>query len=120
MSQAFEPLESRRLDPDAQTISPFIPILILGLVLAAWFGFQAVQLRAERSAMTDLIANQEKQVKESKKLRDSLDVIARGTAQLADGGNPNAKLIVDELKKRGITISANAGQTGTTPVEPAK
>lgn len=120
MSQAFEPVDSRRRDPEEQVISPFIPMLIIGLVLAGWFGFQAIQLRAERAAMTDLLANQEKQVQESKKLRDSLDSIARGTAQLAAGGNPNAKVIVDELKKRGVTISANAGQTGPTPAEPAK
>ncbi len=121
MSQAFEPRESRLSDAGGDAISPFIPMLILGLVLAGWFGFQAVQLRAERSAMSDLLTSQEKQVQDSKKLRDSLDTIARGTAQLAAGGNPNAKLIIDELKKRGITISPNAGQTGATPpTEPVK
>lgn len=120
MSQAFEPRDARPSDVSTDTLSPFIPMLILALVLAAWFGFQAVQLRAERAAMTDLLSNQEKQVQDSKKLRDSLDTIARGTAQLAANGNPNAKLIVDELKKRGITISPNAGQTGVVPAEPAK
>jgi len=118
--ESRESREPRRADVESDTISPFIPMLILGLVLAAWFGFQAVQLRAERSVMTDLLTNQEKQVQDSKKLRDSLDAIAKGTAQLAAGGNSNAKLILDELKKRGITISPNAGQTGATPAEPAK
>lgn len=87
--------------------SPFLPILVLALVLAGWFLFQSLQLLRERDAMQAAIANQEKQMQESKKLRDSLDAIAKGTASLADAGNPNAKLIVDELKKRGITISPN-------------
>ena len=118
MSQAFAPTDAR--GPDAGgAISPFIPMLILGLVLAAWFGFQAIQLRAERAAMTDLRANQEKQLQDSKKLRDSLEAMARGTAQLAAGGNPNAKLIVDELKKRGITLSDGAGQAGAAPAAEA-
>ncbi len=113
MNQAFEPLAQRPVrDP---SISPFFPLLILGVVLLAWFGFQAVQLRIERDAMRDLIANQEKQVQDSKKLRDSLEAIARGTAQLADGGNANARLILDELKKRGVTISPTGAASNDVP-----
>lgn len=100
------------------TLSAFLPVLILGLVLLAWFGFQAVQLHAERDAVREVAASQEKTVQDSKKLRDSLDAIARGTAQLADGGNPNARLIIDELKRRGITISPNQ-PTGIDPAAPA-
>ncbi len=86
----------------------FIPLLVLSVVLVAWFAFQAVQLRVERDAMRELMTTQDKQVQDSQKLRDSLDAIARGTAALADGGNANAKLIVDELKRRGVTIAPNA------------
>jgi hypothetical protein len=103
--------------PDAT--SAFLPVLILGLVMLAWFGFQATQLRIERNVLRDAAANQEKQVQDSKKLRDALDAVARGTQQLADGGNPNAKLIVDELKKHGVTISPNA-PTSTAAPTPAK
>lgn len=99
------------------TLSAFLPVLILGLVLLAWFGFQASQLHGERDAMREVTTNQEKTVQDSKKLRDSLDAIARGTAQLADSGNANARLIVDELKKRGITISPNQ-PTGIDPGTP--
>lgn len=88
--------------------SPFLPMLVLALALAGWFLFQSVQLMHERAAMREAIANQEKQMQESKKLRDSLDTIPKGTAALADAGNPNARLIVDELKKRGITITPKA------------
>jgi len=96
-------------------LSAFVPVLILGLVMLAWFGFQSSQLRAERAAMHDVITSQEKQVQDSKKLRDALDAVARGTAQLAAAGNPNAKLIVDELKRRGITISPEQPAATTTP-----
>jgi hypothetical protein len=30
-----------------------------------------------------------------------------GISQLAEQGNPNARLIVDELRKKGITINLN-------------
>ncbi len=111
MSEPFGTTDAR-IAPS--TLSAFLPVLILGLVLLAWFGFQASQLNVERAAMRDAMASQEKTIQDSKKLRDSLDAIARGTAQLADGGNANARLIVDELKKRGITISPNQ-PTGLDP-----
>ncbi len=100
----------------AGAMSAFVPLFILGLVMVAWFAFQAMQLRAERDAMVDVMASQEKPVTDSKKLRDALDALAKGTQQLADGGNANARLIVDELKKHGVTINPSAA----APADPAK
>ena len=91
--------------PRATTMSAFLPIAIIGLVLLAWFAFQATQLRAERDAIRDATTNQEKQIDEAKKLRDAFYAIAHGAEQLADAGNPGARVIVDGLKKRGITIA---------------
>ncbi len=119
------PVEPTRLSEYSDTdtpvpVSPFLPILIMGLVLLGWFGFQATQLRAERDAISAAITNQDKPVNESKKLRDSFYAIAHGSEVLADGGNPNARLIVDGLKKRGITITPNPTPAGTdSPAAPA-
>ncbi len=93
-------------------LSPFIPLLILSLVFVAWFTFQATQLRIEGDVMRELTTKQDKQVQDSTKLRESLEAIARGTARLADGGNANARLIVDELKRRGVTIAPDGSATG--------
>ncbi len=100
----------------ADAMSAFVPLFILGLVMVAWFAFQAMQLRVERDAMVEVMAGQEKPLADSKKLRDALDALAKGTQQLADGGNTNARLIVDELKKRGVTINPAAA----VPTDPAK
>ncbi len=119
MSTPFEP--GRPISPiveAAPATGVFVPLIILALTLLAWFAFQVVQLRTERDAMRDAIAKQDKPLEDSKKLRTSLESLARGTQQLADGGNPNARLIVDELKKRGITI--NPTQAPATPPSPAK
>ena len=121
MSQPFEPISRLESSDASTTMSAFLPVLIMGLVLLAWFGFQALQLRAERDAYRDALTNQEKTVEESRKLRDSFYAIAHGAELLADGGNPNARLIVDGLKKRGITITPNPPATGTdAPPAPAK
>ena len=87
---------------------PFIPLLVLALAVAVWSGFQTTQLLKERETMRATMAAQDKTVQDAKKLRDALDNMARETALLAEKGNQNAKLIVDELKKRGITIDPNA------------
>lgn len=106
MSARFE--GELNLDADvASTLSPFVPILILGLVLFAWFAFQAMQLRGEREAMQEVMTSQDKQMEEARKVRNSFDAIARGTIKLADDGNPNARRVVDELKRRGVTINPN-------------
>jgi len=115
MSEPFSPARSSSDEDSRDTMSAFLPVLILGLVMLAWFGFQASQLRVERDAMHEAITNQQKQVDDSKKLRDALDAVARGTAQLAAAGNPSAKLIVDELKRRGITITPNQPTAGASP-----
>ena len=91
-----------------QRTSPFIPILILALTVAAWSGFQTTQLVQEKDALATLRANQEKQMEDSKKLRESLDGLGKGTLALSNRGNANARLIVDELRRRGVTINPEA------------
>ena len=89
-------------------------MLLASLAVLGWFGFQATQLVKERDALQTAYASQQQTVDNSAKLRASLDAIAADTQRLADGGNANAKLLVDELRKRGITISTTA-----TPTAPA-
>jgi hypothetical protein len=83
----------------------FLPILILGLAFVLWAGFQTYELVTERRALAAAHEAQVAQIAESAKLRGSLDAVASETQKLSDAGNADARLIVDELKKRGITIS---------------
>lgn len=120
MSTPFEPQPfGSSVTSDADTTGAFLPLIILALTMLAWFGFQVVQLRVERDAMREALAKQDKPLEDSRKLRGALDSLARGTQQLADNGNPNARLVVDELKKRGVTFNTNA-PAGTAPAAPAK
>jgi DUF1365 family protein len=94
--------------PDAPVgHSPFVPMLLAAVALAAWFGFQTQQLVRERSQLATLHTTQDAQVDAATKLRASLDAVAAATAKLADAGNVNARLLVEELRKRGITINPN-------------
>ena len=84
----------------------FVPVALLAVAIFLWVGFQTSQLIRERQGLRTLREGQETQVQTSQKVRASLDAVATGTLKLADQGNPNARLIVDELRKRGITINA--------------
>jgi hypothetical protein len=86
----------------------FLPVALLGVAILFWAGFQTSQLIRERQGLRTLKEGQETQVQGSQKVRASLDAVATGTLKLADQGNPNARLIVDELRKRGITINPAA------------
>ena len=99
--------ESFRMDSKSQERerSYFIPLLLIAIALVIWTGFQTIQLFKERKYLSTVIAEQTQTVDQSQKLRAQLDSIAKTTLQLANQGNPNAKLIVEELRKRGITIN---------------
>ena len=85
--------------------SPFVPVLLVALAMTAWFGFQTYQLVRELQPLARLRTAQDGPVEAAAKARASLDSVATATALLADRGNANARFIVDELRRRGITIN---------------
>jgi hypothetical protein len=92
---------------------------MLAIAGVAWPAFQCYQLLSERQLLTTIQISQIRPFEDSGKLRNSLDAVARETAVLAGKGNPNAKLIVDELARRGVTISpANAVNPSASPGAP--
>lgn len=98
--------ESRYRDPRSR--SAFAPILTLGLAVLVWSGFQTIMLVYESGTLAKARDSQEVQIKGAEKLRQALDALARDTAKLADRGNPGARLLVEELRKRGVTINPEA------------
>ena len=104
--------QSRTAPAEPGPSSPFLPMLLGGLALFGWLAFQTYQLLNERRGLQAGYASQQQTVDNASKLRASLDALAADTQRLADGGNPNAKLL-DELRKRGITI--NTSPTSTAP-----
>ena len=100
----------------AASRSAFVPLLLGGLAVLGWLGFQAWQFYGERQALQAAYASQQQTVDGAAKLRASLDTLAADTQRLADAGNPNARTLVDELKKRGVTISTTPANAASAPV----
>ena len=85
--------------------SVFVPALLIALAVVAWFAFQTVQLVREWRQLGLAQSTLQPQEQNAIKLRASLDAVATSTAKLATEGNANARVIVEELRKRGITIN---------------
>lgn len=66
----------------------------------------------EHEALKQLHANQEALVQNAVKLRAQLDGIAADTQRLTDSGNANAQVIVNELRRRGVTINPDSQSVG--------
>lgn len=94
--------------PVPSVSSPFVPLLLTVLAVAGWFAFQATHLMMERQQLAKAKSASETQQANATKVRASLDAVATATAKLATDGNSNARVIVDELRKRGITINTAA------------
>ncbi len=112
------------VDEPAARTTAFVPLLLLGLALLAWFVFQAIQATADREVIRAAATGQDRQLDESKKLRSAFETLYRGTLQLADGGNQNARLVADELKRRGVGLNGQGtpppGATTTPTAPPGK
>ena len=106
-SEVRAPMAQGRYRPVDEGRGVFVPVLVLALAFVGWAGFQTLILMRESELLKGLQAGQEQSVQQSGKLRNGLDAMASETLKLADGGNANARLIVDELRKRGVTINPN-------------
>ncbi len=88
--------------------SVFIPLAIGLVAVLVWIGFQTIQLAREHINLRQVYGSQESPLQTAQKMRTQMDAIASGTAKLAAKGNADAKMIMDALSARGITIDPDA------------
>ena len=101
-------MDNLSLPPETKATSLVFPVFIIGLALLVMVGLQTYLLVQERGAVKMQLEKQTPIVEQSKKMRLQLDSIAKKTAVLSKNGNLNARAIVDQLKKSGITINTDA------------
>jgi hypothetical protein len=82
-----------------------LPVILPIVSLLVLMGFQTYQAVQDRQTLSELQAAQEPTIQQAIKVRQQLETLAGGTAQLATEGDENAKAIVDEMKRQGITLS---------------
>jgi hypothetical protein len=99
--------------PAAPVRSAFLPLLLGLLALVAVLGHQAWQLDQDRRQLQAAHDGTAPRIEAATRLRRSLDLLAADTQRLADSGNAPARVLVEELRRRGITINTAATATGT-------
>jgi hypothetical protein len=77
-----------------------LTVTIVCLIL--WFGFQTFQLLRDRGNLGFVKANQESAMQESEKVQVQFKTLLSKIADLANQGHAGAKMVMDELQKRGV------------------
>jgi hypothetical protein len=97
--------------PEQARSDPWTAVALLTIAVVAWLSFQTVQQIRERTALQNVRTAQEAAIERAQKIRAQFDTITKKTLELAQQGNAGAALIVDELARRGVTItpSSSAG-----------
>ncbi len=83
-------------------------IVGLGVALCLVLGSSLFDLQRASTTLTGVDRDQTTALAASHKGEDQLNALAKGTQQLADGGNANALAVVLALQRAGVRINANA------------
>jgi hypothetical protein len=112
-------MSTEKIEPRSTIASngrgPFVPVLLLAASMIALLAFQTSQLYRDRTSLQQAKSAQQQAFDESRTLRAQLDGVAADTARLAQQGNVNAQRVVEELRKRGITINPQATAPAQDP-----
>lgn len=86
-----------------------LPFAITLAALLIYFGFQTIQLVAQRSELSALKSSQEAPLQASQKVQDQFKAIMTKTSELAKQGHAGARMVLEGLQNAG-GMEQKAGQ----------
>ena len=95
---------------------PRLPLILTLTALTLYFGFQTLQLLYERNNLVMVKSSQEAAIQEAQKVQTQFKTLVGKTSDLADKGHAGAKMVMEELLKRGVS---SAPQTAPPPITKA-
>ena len=84
---------------------PFITTLV---ALTIYFAFQTLQLAIERNNLGLVKANQDAAIQEAQKVQTQFKTLVSKTGVLAAQGHAGARMVMEELQKRGLGAAPEA------------
>ena len=109
-----EPAPSRPRPP----VSAWPAVACLVLAMLIWSGLQAWNLQREYRQLQAIRAGQEAPLEQARQRRAELQSIARRLFGLSQQGHAGATRLVQELARRGVTISPEPPAPGPAPAPP--
>jgi hypothetical protein len=91
-----------------------LPLLLLAVAFFLLVAFQMQQVLTDRGTLKKIHGDQQTAIDQGTQIQNRLDGLAVGTLKLAEGGNKNAKGIIDRMKELGITVNPNAKPAADT------
>jgi len=79
-----------------------LPLIIILAALTIYFGFATLQALTERSHLAAVKGNQEAAIQEAQKVQAQFKTLVTKTGELARQGHAGAKMVMEELLKRGV------------------
>jgi hypothetical protein len=108
MDEARNEIQEPEIVPPPVERGANLPLTILLIALVLWFSFQTLQLASERANLGEARGHQEAAMQEAQKLRTQFESLISKTSELANKGHAGAKLVMDELQKRGMAAQSEA------------
>ncbi len=97
-----------------------LPLIITLAALTIYFGFETLQGLTERVNLTAVKSHQDAAIQEAQKVQAQFKLLVSKTGELADQGHAGAKLVMEELLKRGVGAASQARSPSKADVEPTK
>jgi hypothetical protein len=81
-----------------------LPLLLLAIALTGSLATKTSELLKTNSALATRDQALEKPYADAQKVRGQFDALVKGTALLAEQGNPHARKLLDALEKAGVNV----------------
>ena len=85
-----------------------LPLILALAALLVWHGFQTFQLLRERAQLGIAKDSQEAALQESQKVQTQFSTLIGKTSDLAVKGHAGARMVMEELQKRGLGPAPSA------------
>lgn len=104
---AKDPFARRVASRDDAPASLTLALVLVALTMVTSTGYGLWQALEDRTALRQSLVALETPHQQAARLRGQVEGIARQVARLAEQGNPNAREIVEALRRQGISINPN-------------
>ncbi len=97
-----------------------LPLIITLAALTLYFGFETLQGFTERANLTAVKSNQEAAIQEAQKVQGQFKTLVGKTGELAEQGHVGARMVMEELLKRGVGAAPETKAPSKPESKPTK